>query len=175
MLSDWLRLEYKSHNTFDIIVSTKSVFFFKFLFRGGLQPEALAPPPHSRCACLAYFVLVCNGIQDKDKDSQFLQNIDIFQTTCCHIPVDYCNLQLLEPQVLHQIFALYGTLLTLITNCQAEYLNWSGRKSHDEEKSHTEDLRNLYSFPSVFQLIKSRNMVWAGPVLFLLGQLKNAY
>jgi len=63
-------------------------------------------------------------------------------------------------------------VLTLITNCQAEYLNWSGRKSHDEEKSHTEELQNLYSFPSLFRLIKSRNTVWAGHVLFLLGQLK---
>lgn len=66
-------------------------------------------------------------------------------------------------------------VLTLIPNCHAEYLNWSGRKSHDEEKSHTEELQNLYSFPSVFRLIKSRNTVWAGHVLFLLGQLKHAY
>jgi len=48
-------------------------------------------------------------------------------------------------------------------------------KSHDEEKAHTEELRNLFSFPSVFPLNKSRSMVWAGHVLFLLGQLKNAY
>ena len=93
MFSDWLILEYKSRKTFDIIVSTKSVFF-KISLWWVLQPKA--PPSNSRCACLAYIVLVCNGIQDKDEGGQFLQNIGICQTTC-HIPEDFCYLQLWEP------------------------------------------------------------------------------
>jgi hypothetical protein len=39
---------------------------------------------------------------------------------------------------------------------------------------HSEDLRNLYSLPSVIRIIKSRRMRWAGHVA-RMGEKRNAY
>ena len=173
MFSDWLSLEYKSCKTFDIIVSTKSVFF-KIPLCLGLQLEAPPPTQGVHVWRILFWCVMVFRIKTKAASSSktlvfeklhaviFLKIIAIY--SCVNLKSYNRFLRCMEHFV-----------LTLITNCQAEYLNWSGRKLHDEEKSHTEELRNLYSFPSVFRLNKSRNMVWAGHVLFLLGQLKNAY
>jgi hypothetical protein len=41
-------------------------------------------------------------------------------------------------------------------------------------KLHNEDLRDLYSSPSIFRIIKSRRMRWAGHVA-LMGKNRYAY
>jgi hypothetical protein len=41
-------------------------------------------------------------------------------------------------------------------------------------KLHNEELRDLYSSPSIIRIIKSRRMRWAGHVA-LMGEKKNAY
>jgi hypothetical protein len=41
-------------------------------------------------------------------------------------------------------------------------------------KLHNEDLRDLYSSPSIIRIIKSRRMRWAGHVAGM-GEKKNAY
>jgi hypothetical protein len=42
------------------------------------------------------------------------------------------------------------------------------------EKLHNEELRDLYSSPSIIRIIKSRRMRWAGHVA-RMGEKKNAY
>jgi hypothetical protein len=41
-------------------------------------------------------------------------------------------------------------------------------------KLHNEELHNLYSFPSIIRMIKSRRMRWAGHVA-RMGEKRNAY
>jgi hypothetical protein len=41
-------------------------------------------------------------------------------------------------------------------------------------KLHNEELRDLYSSPSIFRIIKSRRMRWAGHVA-RMGEKRNAY
>jgi hypothetical protein len=41
-------------------------------------------------------------------------------------------------------------------------------------KLHNEELRDLYSSPSIIRIIKPRKMRWAGHVA-LIGEKKNAY
>jgi hypothetical protein len=41
-------------------------------------------------------------------------------------------------------------------------------------KLHNEELHNLYSFPSIIRIIKSRRMRWAGHVA-RMGEKRNAY
>lgn len=77
---------------------------------------ATRPPPPLEVCMSGIFVLVCKGIQDKDEGNQFLQNIGIWQTTCYHIPEDYCYIQLWEPQVLQQFLrCMEHFVLALIT------------------------------------------------------------
>jgi hypothetical protein len=42
------------------------------------------------------------------------------------------------------------------------------------EKLHDEELRDLYSSPSIIRMIKSRRMKWAGHIA-RMGEKKNAY
>jgi hypothetical protein len=42
------------------------------------------------------------------------------------------------------------------------------------KKLHNEELRDLYSSPSIIRIIKSRRMSWAGHVA-RMGEKKNAY
>jgi hypothetical protein len=42
------------------------------------------------------------------------------------------------------------------------------------EKLHNEELRDLYSSPSIIRIIKSRRMIWAGHVT-RMGEKRNAY
>jgi hypothetical protein len=44
----------------------------------------------------------------------------------------------------------------------------------DWRKSHNEELRDLYSSPSIIRIMKSRSMRWAGPVA-RTGEKRNAY
>jgi hypothetical protein len=41
-------------------------------------------------------------------------------------------------------------------------------------KLHNEELRNLYSSPSIIRMVKSRRMRWAGHVV-LMGEKRTAY
>jgi hypothetical protein len=41
-------------------------------------------------------------------------------------------------------------------------------------KLHNEELRDLYSLPSIIRIIKSRRMIWAGHVA-LMGEKSNEY
>jgi hypothetical protein len=41
-------------------------------------------------------------------------------------------------------------------------------------KLHNEELHNLYAFPSIIRMIKSRRMRWAGHVA-RMGEKRNAY
>jgi hypothetical protein len=41
-------------------------------------------------------------------------------------------------------------------------------------KLHNEELRDLYSLPSIIRMIKSRRMKWEGPVA-RMGEKRNAY
>jgi hypothetical protein len=44
----------------------------------------------------------------------------------------------------------------------------------DWRKLHNEELHNLYSWPNIIRMIKSRRMKWAGHVA-LMGEKRNAY
>jgi hypothetical protein len=41
-------------------------------------------------------------------------------------------------------------------------------------KLHNEELRDLYSSPSIIRIFKSRRMIWAGHVA-RMGEMRNAY
>jgi len=43
----------------------------------------------------------------------------------------------------------------------------------ERRKSLNDELHNLYAFPSIIRLIKSRRMIWAGHVA-LMGDVRNA-
>jgi hypothetical protein len=145
-------------------VSTKSVFF-KISLQWGLQPAAPPPPLtpgvhvwHILFGCVMVFRIKMKAASSsktllfaKLHAIIFLKTIAIYS---CENLKSYNRF----------VFCMEHFVLTLITNCQAEFLNWSRRKSHDEKKSHTEELWNLYSFPSVFRLIKSGHIISLGTV-----------
>jgi hypothetical protein len=49
-----------------------------------------------------------------------------------------------------------------------------GRESGEWRKQHNEQLRDLYSSPSIIRIIKTRRMKWAGHVA-RMGEKRNAY
>jgi hypothetical protein len=49
-----------------------------------------------------------------------------------------------------------------------------GPKRDEVRKLHNEELRDLYSSPSMIRIIKSRRMRWAGHVV-RMGEKRNAY
>jgi hypothetical protein len=57
--------------------------------------------------------------------------------------------------------------------------NYTGNLKRDDltgewRKQHNEELRDLYSSPSIIRIIKSRRMRWAGHVA-RMGEKRNAY
>jgi hypothetical protein len=59
-------------------------------------------------------------------------------------------------------------LLRRIFGPKRDEVTGGGRKLHNEE------LRDLYSSPSIIRIIKSRRMIWAGHVA-RMGERTNAY
>lgn len=128
---------YISHKTFDIIVSTKSVFFKIFLW-WGLQPEDPSTRGVHVWHILFWCVMVFRMKMKAASSSKTLLFAKLHAIMFLKTVAIYsCENLKSYNRFLH---CMEHFVLTLITNCQAEYLNRSGRKSHDEEKSHTEEL-----------------------------------
>jgi hypothetical protein len=68
----------------------------------------------------------------------------------------------------HRLRVFENRVLRRIFGPRSEEVTGGWRKLHNEE------LRNLYSSPSVIRTIKSRRMKWAGHVT-RMGEKRNAY
>jgi hypothetical protein len=55
-----------------------------------------------------------------------------------------------------------------------EHLFGNKRRNQNAHKLHNEELRDLFSSPSIIRMIKSRRMRWAGHVA-RMGEKRNAY
>jgi hypothetical protein len=73
---------------------------------------------------------------------------------------------------------LYGCEIWSLTLREAHRLRLSGQKRDEVigewRKLHNEELRDLYSLPSIIRVIKSRRMRWAGHVA-RTGAKRNSY
>jgi hypothetical protein len=68
----------------------------------------------------------------------------------------------------------FYSLLTAIGLMPGGSVNKDHTVNRGWRKLHNEELHNLYSFPSIIRIIKSRRMRWAGYVA-RMGEKRNAY
>jgi hypothetical protein len=77
------------------------------------------------------------------------------------------------------VLLLLLLLLLIVVVVAAAVLRWIFGPKRDEvtggwRKLHNEELRDLYSSPSIIRIIKARRMRWAGHVV-RMGEKRNAY
>jgi hypothetical protein len=88
-----------------------------------------------------------------------------YNVACGSVWVEICSLTLREE---HRLRVFENRVLRRIFGPKRDEVTREWRKLHNEE------LRDLYSSPSIIRIIKSRRMRWAGHVAGM-GEKRNAY
>jgi hypothetical protein len=94
--------------------------------------------------------------------------IIIYKTLILPVVLYGCETWFLTLREEHRLRVFENRVLRRIFGPKRDEVTREWRKSHNEE------LRDLYSLPSIIRLIKSRRMRWAGHVA-RIGEKRNAY
>jgi hypothetical protein len=94
--------------------------------------------------------------------------IRIYKTIILPVVLYGCKTWSLTLREEHRLRVFEGRVLRRIFGPKRDEVTAEWRKLHNEE------LRNLYSSPSIIRIIKSRRMRWAGHVA-QIGEKRNAY
>jgi hypothetical protein len=92
----------------------------------------------------------------------------MFQTIILHVVLYGCETWSLTLREKHRQRVFENRVLRRIFGPKRDEVTEELRKLHNEE------LRNMYSSPSIIRMVKSRRMRWAGHVA-RMGEKKNSY
>jgi hypothetical protein len=95
-------------------------------------------------------------------------NIRIYKTTIFSLVLYVCETWSLTLREEHRLRVFENRVLRRIFGLKRDEVTGEWRKLHNEE------LRNLYSSPSIIRIFKSRKMRWAGHIA-RVGEKRNAW
>jgi hypothetical protein len=94
--------------------------------------------------------------------------IRIYKTVILPVVLYGCETLSLTLREEHRLRVLENRVLRRIFGRKRDEVTREGRKLHNEE------LRDLYSLPSIIRVVKLRSMRWAGNIA-RIGEKRNAY
>jgi hypothetical protein len=94
--------------------------------------------------------------------------VRIYKTIILSVVLYGCETWSLTVREEHKLRVIENRVLRRIFGPKRDRMTGGWRKLHDEE------LHNLYSWPSIMRIIKSRRMRWAGHVA-RMGEKRNVY